>query len=175
MSVALRRSLSVLIYGYTCTLGYSDRCKRFKRSKGRSRSNKRGAWTALLRSLYTPDSTVTSPFHFLLSHRSVPNRFSQFPKMWKQQGDVSMNLEISKSAEMPGMSPSACALYSIRAELMSNGSCRRAPHSRPPSTRADSLTVEIVKGPIRGLRVDEPSLVFNHALLPHIGRGVRRP
>ena len=57
MSVALHRSLSIWIYGYACTLGYSDRCKRFKKCKGQSSSNKRGAWTELLRSL------VLSKFH----------------------------------------------------------------------------------------------------------------
>ena len=87
MSVALHRSLSILIYGY-------------------------------------------SLFHFLLSHRSVPNRFSDFPQKWKYQGDFSLNLEISKSAEMPGMSARVRSHFT-RSELSSN----QMAHAGGPHTR----------------------------------------
>ena len=46
------------------------------------------------------------------------------------------------------------------------------PHSRPPSTRADTQTVDIVTRPMVAFELNEPSPVFNHALHHTVVQGL---
>ena len=95
----------------------------------------------------------------------------------RKQGYVSMNFGFSKKwrGVRAGECDSARALYLIQAKLISNGSCRSRRALETTQHRCRQPDSGDCKRTYGGVRVDESSTVFNHAQVPYIGTGVRRP
>ena len=126
MSVALHRRLSILIYGYTCTLGYSERCKRFKKVQRtveiqQVRCMDRIVEIFVLTKFHChgrPSTSFCRTGHFRTDFRIFRKvkktglRLDEF-RIFQKCGGI-------RAAECE----SALALHSIRAELKTNGSCQ---------------------------------------------------